>query len=60
MPKAAVNKKEMFESMPVPKALLSMAVILLFMLLTGGSPSVVRAGIMHLLMQLMYLLSQLR
>ena len=26
MPKAAVNKKEMFETMPVPKALLSMAV----------------------------------
>ena len=40
------------------RALLSMAVILLFMLLTGGSPSVVRAGIMHLLMQLALLVSR--
>ena len=35
-----------------PRAVLSMAVILFFMLLTGGSPSVVRAGLMHLLIQL--------
>lgn len=40
------------------RALLSMAVIVLFMLLTGGSPSVVRAGIMHLLIQLSLLVSR--
>ena len=41
-----------------PRALLSMAVILFFMLLTGGSPSVVRAGSMHLLIQLSRLASR--
>lgn len=40
------------------RAVLSMAVIVLFMLLTGGSPSVVRAGIMHLLIQLSMLVSR--
>ncbi len=40
------------------RALISLAVIVFFMLLTGGSPSVVRAGIMHILIQLSVLFSR--